>query len=69
MGAYHAWPKRFRLAMEMGEHDLMGKQRNPLKSGNSVSIRAANQFMLAVVVPDEQGNSKLTDNFLALAFG
>ena len=55
--------------MEMGEHDLMGKQRNPLKSGSSVCNRTANQFMLAVDVPDEQGISKLTDNFLALAFG
>ena len=55
--------------MEMGEYDLMGKQRNPLKSGSSVSIRAANQFMLAVAVPDEQGISKLTDNFLAMASG
>ena len=55
--------------MEMGEHDFMGKQRNPLKCSSSVSVRAANQFMLAVAVPDEQGISKLTYNFLALAFG
>ena len=55
--------------MEMGEYDLMGKQRNPLKSGSSVSIRAANQFMLAVAIPDEHRLSKLTDHFLAMAFG
>lgn len=54
--------------MEMGEHDLMGKQRHPLKSCGSVSVRAANQFMLTVAIPDKQGISKLTDNFMALAF-
>jgi len=35
----------------------------------TASIRTANQFMLAVAIPDEHGISKLTDNFLALAFG
>ena len=53
--------------MEMREDDFMGEQRGPFKSGRSVSLRTANQFVLAVWKFDELGLTELPNEFCAIA--
>lgn len=51
-----------RLAMEMAEHDLMGKERNPLKGRGAVGSGTADQFMLSIAMTYEFGTAKPLDN-------
>lgn len=46
----------------MREHNFMGKQRNPFKRRRAIRVRAADQFMLAVPMPDQLGIAKLLDD-------
>ncbi len=46
----------------MRENDLMGEQGGPFKGGNSVSISAADQFVLAVGQFDEFRLTELPDH-------
>ena len=57
----------FRLPMIMREHDFVGKERHPFEGIGTVSVRAADEFMLAVGKFDEFGLTKLTDEFGAIA--
>ena len=57
----------FHLPMIMREHDFVGEERHPFEGIGTVSVRAADQFMLAVWEPDEFGLTELTDEFGAIA--
>ena len=52
----------------MREHNFMGEQRGPFKGGGSITVRTANQFVLAVGMFYEFGITELPDLF-AIAFG
>jgi len=46
---------------EVGEHDLMGKERYPLDCGRAIGGGAANEFVPAVAVTDQPGVAKLAN--------
>jgi hypothetical protein len=53
----------------MREHNFMGEQRGPFKGGGSITVRTANQFVLAVGMFYEFGITELPDDLFAIAFG
>lgn len=50
------------FAIKMGKHDFVREEGNPFKGGRAVGIRAANEFVPAVTMPDQAGVAKLTDH-------
>jgi len=54
--------------MKMSEHDFMCEERNPFKSGGSVTVRTTNQFVLAVGEFDEFCLAELPDHLFAVSF-
>ena len=58
---------RLGFTMEMREDGFMGKQRGPFKSSGSVTVRTANQFMLAIGKFYEFGGTKLPNEFGVIA--
>ena len=55
------------FAVEVREHDFMGEERRPVKGGGAVSVRAADEFVLAVGKFDEFSLAELADQFSAIA--
>jgi hypothetical protein len=58
----------FGFPMKVREHNFMGEERNPLKCSRTVSVGAAEKFMLAVVESDEFGVAELADDLFAITF-
>ena len=55
------------LAVEMREHNFMGKQRCPFKSCVSISISSAQKFVLAIGEFNEFSLTKLLNDFGLIA--
>ena len=51
--------------MKVREHDFMGEERGPFKSGGAVGVGAADEFVLAIGQPDKFGLSELANEVAA----
>ena len=54
--------------MKMRKHDFMGEERDPFKCSSPITVRTANEFVLAVGELDEFGVTKLPNRFGAIAY-
>ena len=52
-------------AAGMGEYDLMGEERDPLRGGLAVGVGSADKLMLAVGMTDQFGGAETADNLAA----
>jgi hypothetical protein len=50
------------------EHDVVGEERNPLTGGGKIRGVTADQFVFAVLMPDQSGFAELLDDPAGAAF-